>query len=670
MTSAPVDSPIEGEVSRIRELSKLGRHLEALTAAEALLTRAAAQRDVLYLAAANQRCLRLIPEALETLQRLEQHHPKFSLLYQERGFCYMALRDAPRAIDAFLRAVSLNPALAPSWSMLERLYRMTGQEKNAAVAASQVTVLNQLPPEVVRAGSLFSDGDLSGAEKLLREYLRNATHAEALRLLGRIQHQRKLLDDAEQLLEAARRFAPNYRAAQLDFVRVLIDRQKYEKAREEIKASLESVDKDYLLLYAAACAGLGQHEPAIAAYRQLIADSPESPELRLALGHSLRSDGRQKEAVESYHRAAALRPSFGDAWWSLANLRTYRFSDDEIARMRAEEAAPAAHQIDHYHLCFALGKACEDQHNYAESWKFYERGNRLKRAEIRYDPEISEANARRQIEVCTAQFFADRACVGAQDRDPIFIVGLPRSGSTLVEQILASHSEVEGTHELYEIERMLHGLQRHPSDPGGTCYPDTLAELAPDELSSLGERYLRDTRAYRTARPFFIDKMPNNFRHIGLIHLMLPNARIIDVRREPMACCFSNLKQLFASGQEFTYSIEDIARYYGTYVELMRHWDAVLPGCVLRVRYEDVVDDLERNVRRMLEFCGLEFEPACIEFHRTERSVSTASSEQVRQPIFREGLFQWRNYEPWLGSLREALDDAQIRYRDHDLTEL
>ena len=256
---------------------------------------------------------------------------------------------------------------------------------------------------------------------------------------------------------------------------------------------------------------------------------------------------------------------------------------------------------------------------------------------------------------------------GVPDPDPIFIVGLPRSGSTLIEQILASHSQVEGTQELAEIQRIV--LEIAGSIGLGSlrrtdAYPGVLAELAPEDFRRLGERYMTDTRAYRKHKPFFIDKMPNNFRHIGLIHLMLPNAKIIDVRREPMACCFSNLKQLFASGQEFTYSIEDIARYYRTYLELMRHWDAVLPGRILRVWYEDVVEDLEGNVRRILEFCGLEFEPACVEFYKTERSVRTASSEQVRQPLFREGLFQWRNYEPWLGPLKDSLDDALIRYRE------
>ena len=674
MASPSASSPIELEVGRIRELSKGGRHSEALTAAEVLAADAPQNRDVLYLIAANQRCLNRIHEALTTLQRVEQQHPRFSLLYQERGYCYMTLRDAPRAIEAFLRAVAINPALAASWSMLERLYRMTGDVRNAAAAAGRVSTLNRLPPELVRAGSLFSDGDLSAAENILRAYLlQSGDDVEALRLLARIEHQREVLDDAELLLEAALQLAPNYLAARLDYVRVLIDRQKYPRAREEIDTllRLEPGNRDYLSLYAAACAGLGEHETAIALYRQLLAASPASADLHVSLGHCLKTVGRQKEATESYLMAAAARPSFGDAWWSLANLKTYRFSENEIAHMLAAEAAPATHPVDRYHLCFALGKAFEDRNEYAESWQFYERGNALKRAESRYHPDITETNTRKQIEVCTAQFFAARVGAGVPDPDPILVVGLPRSGSTLIEQILASHSQVEGTQELPDIQRIVLEMRAKQSGPGDprlrtvkdNSYPDVLAELAPEDFRRLGERYMTDTRAYRGHKPFFIDKMPNNFRHIGLIHLMMPNAKIIDVRREPMACCFSNLKQLFAGGQEFTYSIGDIARYYRTYLELMRHWDAVLPGRVLRVWYEDVVEDLEGNVRRILEFCSLEFEPACVDFYKTERSVRTASSEQVRQPIFRDGLFQWRNYEPWLGPLKDSLDDALIRYR-------
>ena len=656
-------SPIELEVGRIRELSKGGRHAEALVAAEALAVTAPQDRDLLYLIAANQRCLNRIHEALETLRRLEQLDPRFSLLYQERGYCYTTLRDAPRAIEAFLRSADINPALEKTWSMLERLFRMTGDARNAAAAAEHISSLKNLQPEVVRAGSLFSDGDLSAAENILQAYLRiSSDDVEALRLLARIQHQRDVLGEAESLFEAALEVKPNYVAARLDYVRVLIDRQKYLRAREETDTllRLEPGNRDYLSLYAAACVGLGEHESAIARYRELLAASPASADLHVSLGHSLKAVGRKKEATESYQMAAAARPSFGDAWWSLANLKTYSFSQNEIVQMRAEEAAPGTDPVDRYHLCFALGKALEDRNEFAESWQFYERGNALKRAESRYHPDITETNTLKQVEVCTAQFFGARVGVGEPNFDPIFIVGLPRSGSTLIEQILASHSLVEGTHELSDIQRIvveIRGLEDNR-------YPAALAELAPEEFRRLGERYITDTRAYRQGKPFFIDKMPNNFCHIGLIHLMLPNAKIIDVRRDPMACCVSNLRQLFAKGQEFTYSIEDIARYYRTYLELMRHWDAVLPGRILRVWHEDVVEDLEGNVRRILGFCGLEFEPTCVEFYKTERSVSTASSEQVRRPIFLGGLFQWRNYEPWLGPLKDKLDDALIRYRE------
>ena len=656
-------SPIELEVGRIRELSKGGRHAEALVAAEALAVTAPQDRDLLYLIAANQRCLNRIHEALETLRRLEQLDPRFSLLYQERGYCYTTLRDAPRAIEAFLRSADINPALEKTWSMLERLFRMTGDARNAAAAAEHISSLKNLQPEVVRAGSLFSDGDLSAAENILQAYLRiSSDDVEALRLLARIQHQRDVLGEAESLLEAALEVKPNYVAARLDYVRVLIDRQKYLRAREETDTllRLEPGNRDYLCLYAAACVGLGEHESAIARYRELLAASPASADLHVSLGHSLKAVGRKKEATESYQMAAAARPSFGDAWWSLANLKTYSFSQNEIVQMRAEEAAPGTDPVDRYHLCFALGKALEDRNEFAESWQFYERGNALKRAESRYHPDITETNTLKQVEVCTAQFFGARVGVGEPNFDPIFIVGLPRSGSTLIEQILASHSLVEGTHELSDIQRIvveIRGLEDNR-------YPAALAELAPEEFRRLGERYITDTRAYRQGKPFFIDKMPNNFCHIGLIHLMLPNAKIIDVRRDPMACCVSNLRQLFAKGQEFTYSIEDIARYYRTYLELMRHWDAVLPGRILRVWHEDVVEDLEGNVRRILGFCGLEFEPTCVEFYKTERSVNTASSEQVRRPIFLGGLFQWRNYEPWLGPLKDKLDDALIRYRE------
>jgi tetratricopeptide (TPR) repeat protein len=664
--SPPQPSPIELHVRRIRELAKVRRHAEALAAAETLGAEVPENRDVLYLIALNQRHMNRIPEALTTLERLERLHPRFSRVHQERGHCYVAIRDASRAIDAFLRGVNLNPALPASWSMLENLYRMTGDAANEAMAAQHVATLKRLPPEVVTATSLFSDGELAPAENIIRAYLlQHGNHIEAMRLLAKIGIARDVLDDAELLLEAVLTLAPDYRAARHDYALVLVERHKYQQAREQLETLLqiEPDNRHYRTLYATACVGLGEHDKAIPLYRELLVGSPAAPELHLSIAHSLKTIGRREQAIDAYRAAAAARPNYGEAYWSLANLKTYRFLDEEIARMRAEEARPETPLADRYHLCFALGKAYEDRGEYGVSWGYYERGNALKRSESRYRPEIIENNTRMQIATCTRELFAARAGSGAQDPDPIFILGLPRSGSTLLEQILASHSQVAGTQELSDIQRFVLELQGRDPDLANPRYPGALADLKATDLLRFGEKYLNDTRVYRTDRPYFVDKMPNNFRHIGLIHLILPNARIIDARREPMACCFSNLKQLFANGQEFTYSIEDIARYYRTYLELMQHWDQVLPGKVLRVWHEDVVDDLEGNVRRLLDFCGLEFELACVEFYKTERRVQTASSEQVRQPIFRDGLEQWKNYEPWLGPLRQALGDALVRYR-------
>jgi tetratricopeptide (TPR) repeat protein len=660
-------SAVELEVRRIRELVSERRFPEGLRAADTLLVAVPENRDVLYLRAQAQRLLGDIPAALATLAGLERLHPRFSRLYQERGHCYVVLKQAPQAIDAFLHGVNMNPALPVSWSMLEGLYRMTGQAASATEAAAHVATLTELPPEVVTASALFWDGELAESERLIRAFLiKHGHHVEAMRLLARIGIAREVLDDAQLLLEAVLDLAPDYHPARLDYAQVLIDRHLYQQAQEQAEKLLavDRSNRSYRTLYALTCVGLGLHERAIELYRELLAGASQPADLHLSIAHSLKTLGRRAAAIAEYHAAAAARSGYGDAWWSLANLKTYRFEDGELEQMRAAESAPTTSVVDRYHLCFALGKALEDRQQYAQSFEYYARGNALKRSESRYRPEVFELNTRLQIEVCTPELFARNKDSGARALDPIFIVGLPRSGSTLIEQILASHSAVEGTQELAEIPRMVVDLQGRDWSLDNARYPAVLAQMSAEDFRRLGEKYLSDTRVYRSGKARFIDKMPNNFRHVGLIRLMLPNAKIIDARREPMACCFGNLKQLFAHGQEFTYSIEDIARYYRTYLELMRHWDAVLPGRVLRVQHEEVVDDLEGNVRRLLEHCELEFEPACVEFHKTERSVRTASSEQVRQPIYREGLDQWRHYQPWLGALREALGDALTRYRD------
>jgi tetratricopeptide (TPR) repeat protein len=654
----PPVSRIESEVLRARALLRKNQFAEALAIAQALLAEVPQNRDVLYLVAVSQRYLGRIADALKTLAHFETLHPQYGRLFQERGHCYRTAGDDAAALEAYQKAVNLNPTLHASWKALRELFQAAGRGADAKVASDHAAKLASLPPPVVTATNLFSEGEIYAAERVIRQFLQqNNTHVEAMRLLAQIGMKLDILDDAELLLESVLDLVPDYHAARYEYAIVLTQRHKQARALEEI-AKLRAIEPDnraYCTIYANAQVGLGDHREAQRMYRKLLPGAPDPADLHLSIAHSLKTLGRTAQAVESYRAAAQARPGYGDAYWSLANLKTYRFTDEEIAAMRTHEAAPGTSLMDRFHLCFALGKALEDRGRYEESFRYYERGNALKKPQTRYRPEMMAKHLRLQHEHCTRELFESRAGAGCASSGPIFIVGLPRSGSTLLEQILASHSQIEGTMELADIPRLVNEINGHGYDDSKPRYPAALRELSDAQLRELGAKYLADTQVYRTGKPFFIDKMPNNFRHVGLIHLILPNAKIIDARREAMDCCFSNFKQLFATGQEFTYGIEDIAQYYRGYVELMDHWDRVLPGKVLRVQHEDVVADLEGSVRRMLDYLGLEFEPACLEFYKTERSVRTASSEQVRKPISREGLDRWRNYEPWLGPLKLAL---------------
>jgi len=656
MPPAEIQPNLESELRELQALIEQRRFDDALSSTDRLLEQFAGQRDLLYMRAVALRHLHRVPEALRTLELLEDGYPAYPRLFQERGHCYVFRKQAPEAIQAFSRAVELNPALPASWRLLASLYKIVGRPQESANAAQHVAKLDSLATEVVTARDMLADGNLREAEELIRGYLQvKPNDIEALRVLALVAHQNEFSKDAATLLEAVLAASPGYRAARHDYVLALIAMHRHQQAREQIEILIaaEPDNPSHQMTLASILVGEGATEEAISLYGDLARRQPADPELHLSLGHALKTQGRREDAERAYREAARQRENFGDAYWSLANLKTYRFDDAQLAVMREQVDARRTPLIDRYHLCFALGKALEDRGEYAESFQFYARGNALRKAECNYRPEVLERTVGKQTLICTHEFFEQRQGWGCQDPSPIFIVGLPRAGSTLLEQILASHSQVEGTMELADIPRLVSTLDLHAS---GARYPDVLALPSADNYRAFGEGYIRDTRHYRVGNtPFFIDKMPNNFRHVGLIQLMLPNAKIIDARREPMACCFSNFKQLFASGQQFTYSLDDIARYYALYVRLMDHWDSVLPGRVLRVQHADVIDDLEGNVRRILEFCGLPFEAACVEFHKNERRVHTASSEQVRRPINREGVDQWKNFEPWLGPLREAL---------------
>ncbi|MGE5168721.1 MAG: sulfotransferase [Deltaproteobacteria bacterium] len=416
-------------------------------------------------------------------------------------------------------------------------------------------------------------------------------------------------------------------------------------------------------LKAAVLCRTGDYETAIAIYTQLLDAHPDQAQIWLSCGHALKTAGHGERAIAAYRRCIELDPDFGEAWWSLANLKTFRFDDAQVATMRHALARADLADEHRLHFEFALAKALEDRAAYADSFDHYARGNALRRKLVPYSADDTTARLRRTRETYTQDFFRERAGAGCAAQDPIFIVGLPRAGSTLIEQILSSHPQVEGTMELPELISLTRALRERAGSRAAGAYHDALAHCSRAELRELGESYLAGTRIHRKLnRPFFIDKMPNNFAHVGLIHLILPNARIIDARRHPVACCFSGFKQHFARGQNFSYGLEDLGRYWRDYAELMAHFDAVLPGRVHRVHYEAMVADTEAQVRQLLDYCDLPFDDACLRFFENARPVRTASSEQVRQPIYRDGVDQWRHFEPWLDPLKAALGNALEAY--------
>ncbi len=630
------------------------------------------EREAMLQQAQHLRAAGKAGEALRVLDALEAQHPCFSRLFQERAQCHVALRNAPAALAALQDALRLNQTLPAAWDMLAQLLRMTGDTTGAEAAQRNLAILRQMPVEIVVASNLQADGDLEQAADVLRGYLaKDPANAGALRLLGRIRLDSGGADEAEALLARALRHAPDWDEARLDYAMALLQQQKHAAARVEAERLLhgDRSNREYRKQYAAACIGLGDHERVIDIYTSLLADipagSPEAAELKLWRANALKAVGRTDEAITDY-RASTEAGGGGVAWFSLANLKTYRFTDAEVARIEADAAQPGLPDMDRVYLAFALGKAREDRADHAAAWAAYDRGNALRCGMRRWRADVAETAEQRIVAALGPALLSERSAAGHPARDPIFIIGLPRSGSTLVEQILASHPVVEGTQELPFIGRIAAELCGADPACGLPLQPEALTRLTPAQRRELGARYLAEAGTHRhLGRPRFIDKMPSNFWHLGLIAQILPKATVIDVRRHPMACGFANLKQLFGTTHhEFAYSAEDLGRYYRSYLALMQHWDSVLPGRVLRLHYEDLVEDLDGQVRRLLDHCGLPFDPACLAFHRTQRTVRTPSCEQVRRPLGRSGLDQWRGFAPWLGPLEQALGDAAAIWKD------
>ena len=656
---------IEKQLHQAKLQLQQGRMGEAIASLSALLAEHPQHRDGLYYLAVCQRKSGDTETAMATLEQLKTAHPEYGRAWQEMGHNFRGLNREQDAAQAFTQAVTLNPALLASWQALLKFYESNGQTDNATEAMSYVKWLSGLPPQLQSVASLIHENKLFIAEKICRQFLQKQPHhVEAMRLLAELGNKLQILDDAEFLLESCVEFYPDYPRARLDYVHVLHKRQKFQKSLEQALLLHDQAPDNlgYQITLANEYQAAGNFSDALAIYDRVLTEKPNLHTVHSAKGHALKTIARTEDAVTAYRAAYKSKPDFGDAYWSLANLKTYSFTDKELKQMRVQEQAATTRSSDRIHLCFALGKAMEDRGQYSESFAFYDRGNTLKQGESGYRSEKTEADLEKQKNLFDREFFSQRAGMGCSSTAPIFVVGLPRAGSTLLEQILASHSQVDGTMELSNIIGLANRLNGRRRVEKEAAYPGILAELNPEQLQKFGEDFIEDTQFHRSGGDFFIDKMPNNFRHIPLIKLILPNAKIIDARRHPMACCFSGFKQLFAEGQEFTYGQENIGRYYRAYVDVMSHWDTALPGQILKVQHEDVVEDLETQVRRILDFCELPFESACVNFHETERAVRTPSSEQVRQPIYQTGMDQWRHYSEFLGPLEKALGPALENY--------
>jgi tetratricopeptide (TPR) repeat protein len=562
-------------------------------------------------------------------------------------------------VASLRRAVGADPTQPQAWRRLGDHLDAIGDR-----AGAEASYLNHVHYAVHDAALMRAAADLHAnripdAEMRLRQHLKQApTDVAAIRMLAEVAVRVDRGEDAERLLERCLELAPGFHEARHNYAIVLNRVNKPQQAIVELERLLRAdpANPAYRNLKAVALCHTGDYETAIDIYSALVSEHPRQAPIWLSLGHAAKTAGQLDRSIAAYRTCIELDPDFGEAYWSLANLKTFRFSDAQLETMHAALARSDLKDEHRLSLEFAVGKALEDRADYAPSFQHYARGNELRLAQIPYSADDTTARLQRARETYSADFFRERAGVGCDAADPIFIVGLPRAGSTLIEQILSSHSEVEGTMELPDIISITRALRNAAADKQAGAYHDALARLRGDELRVLGEQYLARTRIHRKlGRRYFIDKMPNNFAHVGLIHLVLPNAKIIDARRNPLACGFSCFKQHFAHGQNFTYSLDDIGRYYRDYVELMAHFDSVLPGRVHRVNYESMVENTESEVRRLLDYCSLPYEDACLRFFENDRPVRTASSEQVRQPIYTAGVDHWQHYAPWLGPLKAAL---------------
>lgn len=604
--------------------------------------------------------------ALEVLEQLLRAQGRWAAAHFEHGLALAAAGRGDEAIQALRKTVDLKPEHTEAWRVLADHLMAIGDPEGGDAAYARHIQNSTRNPRLQQAAVAMLENDIPVAERLLKAHLKEApTDVPAIRMLAEVAVRCGQDEDAEKLLVRCLELAPTFSAARYNYAVLLHRLNKPSEALAEVEHLMAADPRNpgYRNLLAVILSRIGEYEQSSQMYAELLREYPTIAKVWLSYGHVLKTEGRQGECIDAYRRSIVLDPAFGEAYWSLANLKTFRFDEADLSAMHAELARTGLDDLNRLQFHFALGKAYEDARKYAQSFEHYSKGNTLERSRNRYDADLNTARIKRLKQAFTRDFFSARAGTGCHASDPIFIVSLPRSGSTLLEQILSSHSMVEGTTELPEIITMTKDLRAQADSEEIAAYSDVLASMDAAALRRLGEQYIERTRIHRkTDRPFFIDKMPNNFLHIGMIHLVLPNARIIDARRHPLACCLSNFKQYYARGQRFSYGLPDMGRFYRDYVELMAHFDELLPGRVHRVIYEQMIEDTESEVHRLLDSCGLPFEDGCLRFYENERAVRTASSEQVRQPIYRDGIDQWRHYAEWLDPLRTALGEVLDAY--------
>jgi len=614
------------------------------------------EKDFYYLTSVCYRYLNEPKKALINLDKLIQVDPNYGRAYQEIGHTNILLKNKNKALKAYLRAVRHNPSLQSSW--LGILALETKNEELIKFVEQNVIYLKDLPPELKTVISFTHEGKLSRADRICREYLRDHPHdIEAMRLLANIGRDLNIYEDAEFLLESALLFDPENAKIKYDYINILTKRQKYGEALKHAQDFYNEDKKNInaMKLLSTALFRTDRYQEAIDIYNDILKLEPKNTDVMLSMGHLYKTSGEIDKSINCYQTAYKTDKYFGDSYWSLANLKTYTFSESEVISLDKMVNDPYVSVDEKTFMHFALGKAYEDLNEYEKSFNHYKEGNLIKKSKALFNVDDFEKECTNQIEVCTDDLFEMKSKWGSESKAPIFILGLPRVGSTLIEQILSSHSLVEPTHELPNIISTALRLNERKSQDKKSRYPDILLSLSSPQLKLIGDKYIKDSEVFRSDKPYFIDKMPNNFRHIGLIKLILPNAKIIDIRRSSMSACFSCFKQLFAEGQEFTYDLKDLAGYYNNYVELMNHWNKVLPNQILSINYEDVVNNFEDSVRDILEYCEIPFEKECLEFYKSKRSVKTPSAEQVRQPIYTSGMDYWKNYEPYLDDLKNNL---------------